>query len=54
MMAGFFAWGPAFKSGITIKPFDNVHVYPLVARILGLNYSEKIDGKISVLAPILK
>jgi predicted AlkP superfamily pyrophosphatase or phosphodiesterase len=54
MMAGFFAWGPAFKSGITVKAFDNVHVYPLVARILGLSYSEKIDGKFSVLAPILK
>jgi hypothetical protein len=54
MMAAFFAWGPAFKSGVRVKAFDNVHVYPLVAKILGLSYKDKIDGKISVLQGILK
>ncbi|HTF29185.1 MAG TPA: ectonucleotide pyrophosphatase/phosphodiesterase, partial [Flavitalea sp.] len=54
MMATFFAWGPAFKTGVRIKAFDNVHVYPMIARILGLTVNSKIDGKISVLQPILK
>lgn len=55
MRATFIAWGPAFKTGLKIKGFENIHVYPLIAHILGLQYDEKaIDGKFSVLAPILK
>lgn len=54
MQAVFYAWGPAFKEGLTIQPFENVHVYPLLAKILGLPFSHKIDGDIKVLAPILK
>ena len=54
MYASFFAWGPAFKSGMKIPAFENVNVYPLIAEILGLQYTEKIDGKKEVLKPILK
>lgn len=54
MQAVFYAWGPAFKSGIKINAFENVHVYPLIAKILGLTYSHKIDGNIEVLQDILK
>jgi len=54
MQAVFYAWGPAFKEGLTISSFENVHVYPLLAKILGLSFSHKIDGDIKVLAPILK
>jgi predicted AlkP superfamily pyrophosphatase or phosphodiesterase len=54
MHASFYAWGPAFKSNYTIKAFDNVHVYPLIAEILGLPYTFKIDGKLRVLHSILK
>ncbi len=55
MRASFLAWGPAFKSGKKIKGFENVHVYPLVAKILGLQYHQKmIDGKLSVLKNTLK
>ena len=55
MRASFMAWGPAFKNGINIDGFENVHIYPLVAHLLGLNYDEKnIDGKLKVLMPILK
>ena len=55
MRASFLAWGPAFKAGTTIDGFDNVHVYPLIAHILGLKYNEqKIDGKFEVLRSILK
>ncbi|MDR0791722.1 MAG: ectonucleotide pyrophosphatase/phosphodiesterase [Chitinophagaceae bacterium] len=53
MHAVFYAWGPAFKNGITIPGFENVNVYPLVATILGLNYGD-IDGKKEVLTPVLK
>jgi predicted AlkP superfamily pyrophosphatase or phosphodiesterase len=55
MRASFMAWGPAFKKGIKIAGFENVNVYPLVAHILGLQIDEKqIDGRLKVLAPILK
>ncbi len=53
MHATFYAWGPSFKKGLAIPAFNNVHVYPLIAKILGLTYSHKIDGKEKVLAPIL-
>jgi predicted AlkP superfamily pyrophosphatase or phosphodiesterase len=55
MRASFYAWGPAFKKRMVIPGFENVHVYPLVASILGLSYDEKtIDGDIKVLQNILK
>jgi predicted AlkP superfamily pyrophosphatase or phosphodiesterase len=55
MRATFMAWGPAFKKGLNIDGFENVNVYPIVAKILGLEYDEKsIDGKLSVLKPILQ
>jgi predicted AlkP superfamily pyrophosphatase or phosphodiesterase len=55
MHASFYAWGPAFKQHLAISGFENVHVYPLIAKILGLNYdAHSIDGKLSVLQPVLK
>ncbi|WP_245590617.1 ectonucleotide pyrophosphatase/phosphodiesterase [Adhaeribacter aquaticus] len=44
LRAIFFAWGPAIEKRIKLKPFENVHVYPFVARLLELEYSFKIDG----------
>lgn len=54
MHATFMAWGPAFKQGKKLHAFENVHVYPLVAKILGLTYTGKIDGRLSVLKKALK
>lgn len=54
MQATFFAWGPDLKTGMKIPAFKNVNVYPLVTEILGLRYSEPIDGKKEVLHKILK
>jgi predicted AlkP superfamily pyrophosphatase or phosphodiesterase len=55
MRASFMAWGPAFKKGLLINGFENVNLYPLVAKILGLKVDEqKIDGRLNVLQPILK
>jgi|SRR6218665_25178 len=53
MGATFMAWGPAFKKNLQIPAFENVHIYPLIAQILGLKYTEAIDGKIEVLKKIL-
>ena len=53
MHATFYAWGPAFKQHLTIAPFENIHIYPLIANILGLPYKFTIDGKASVLNPVL-
>ncbi|RZK59467.1 MAG: alkaline phosphatase family protein [Pedobacter sp.] len=54
MHAIFYAWGPNLKKGLKIPAFENVNVYPLITKILGLTYAQKIDGKEKVLAPILK
>jgi predicted AlkP superfamily pyrophosphatase or phosphodiesterase len=54
MGATFYAWGPAFREGVQIPGFENVNVYPLVARILGLTISQPIDGSVRVLEGVLK
>jgi predicted AlkP superfamily pyrophosphatase or phosphodiesterase len=36
MRAIFIAHGSAFKKGNIIEPFENIHVYNLMTRILGL------------------
>jgi predicted AlkP superfamily pyrophosphatase or phosphodiesterase len=54
MLATFYAWGPAFKDQLKIPEFENVDVYPLVTKILGLTYREKIDGSPKLAEEILK
>lgn len=54
MDAIFYANGPVFKSGLEIETFQNIHVYPLICKILGLPAPETIDGRLDVLEPILK
>ncbi len=49
----FFAQGPAIKDKLVIQEFQNIHIYPFISRILGLQ-AGKVDGDPSVLAPILK
>lgn len=44
----FYAQGPNIKNGLVVPPFQNVHVYPLLAKILGLP-TPTIDGKAEVL-----
>lgn len=36
MRATFIAHGPAFKKGLVVEPFENIHVYNLMCRILNL------------------
>lgn len=53
MGATFYAWGPAFKTRLKIPSFENINVYPIVTRILGLNYADKIDGTAKVANEVL-
>lgn len=47
----FYAVGPNIKTGVTVKPFENIHVYPFIAKIMGLK-TPTIDGNIKVLESI--
>jgi predicted AlkP superfamily pyrophosphatase or phosphodiesterase len=48
MHAIFIAHGPNFKAGVTLPPFENVNVYPAMAKILGVKPA-KNDGNVKVL-----
>jgi alkaline phosphatase D len=52
MRAIFYAEGPDIRRGTTLKPFENVNVYPFLAEILGLD-APTADGDASVLEPAL-
>jgi hypothetical protein len=32
----FVAAGPAFKSGVTISPFENINIYDTLSQVLGV------------------
>jgi arylsulfatase A-like enzyme len=57
MKAIFFAAGPDIRRGEKVAPFENVNLYPFVARILGLDVSHlptgKVDGNLRALQSIL-
>jgi predicted AlkP superfamily pyrophosphatase or phosphodiesterase len=53
MRALFLAHGPAFAQGVELPPFDNVHVYPLLAHLLGITAAD-CDGDLAVLVPALR
>lgn len=53
MDALFLARGPAFKRSVTLQPFDNVDIYPMLAKIAGLQ-AEKNDGDLVTFRPALK
>jgi hypothetical protein len=53
MKAIFLAEGPDIRAGVTVAPFENVDLYPLIAAILGL-HPAPIDGSIRPLQAILK
>jgi predicted AlkP superfamily pyrophosphatase or phosphodiesterase len=44
----FFAEGPAFKRDTRLAAFENIHIFPLVAKVLGLKNLPKVSGKLSV------
>jgi hypothetical protein len=52
MAALFVANGPAFRPGVRLKTFDNVDVYPLLAKLVGVA-AQPNDGNLVDLAPAL-
>jgi predicted AlkP superfamily pyrophosphatase or phosphodiesterase len=58
MKASFFAAGPDIRAGVTVATFENVDIYPLVAKLLGLNIAGlktgPIDGELRPLQAILQ
>lgn len=53
MRAVFMAWGPAFKRGVISDPIENVDVYNLASRILGITPA-KNDGDFERVRTMLK
>ena len=50
----FYANGPNVTPGTTLPKFNNVHVYPFVAHILGIDSLPTIDGDFEVLKAAYK
>lgn len=50
----FYANGPAFKVGYKVPPIKNIHIYPLMCKILGLEIPKTIDGDIKQIESVLK
>ena len=53
MRAVFIAQGPAFVPGVRLPVFDNVDVYPLLARLIRVPPGEH-DGSADVFTPALR
>ncbi|HVC46515.1 MAG TPA: ectonucleotide pyrophosphatase/phosphodiesterase [Terracidiphilus sp.] len=53
MKASFFAAGPDILPGGTVRPFENVNLYPWIAHMLGLRPA-KNDGSLNILAGTLR
>lgn len=52
MGATFIASGPAFKKGVTLKPFENVHIYNFLCATLGLTPASN-DGDDQLIKSVL-
>jgi len=53
MGALFVAAGPDFRRGVVARPFENIHVYPLLARVLGLTPA-RTNGSIDSVRALLR
>lgn len=53
MRAVFVAHGPSFKPGVLLPAFDNVDVYPLLAKVTGVK-PEKVDGSLKIVGQALR
>ena len=53
MGAVFIASGPAFKAGVTVEPFRNIHIYELMAEILDLLPAPN-DGSLDSVRVVLR
>ena len=48
MRAIFLADGPAFRDGVVVEPFQNIHIYALLAHVIGLKPAPNDGGLDSV------
>ena len=49
-----YARGPQFKESTQIKSINNIDIYPMIAKILGLKFDHKIDGNLKKSRKLLK
>ena len=49
----FIATGPAFKKGVQVKAFENIHILPILTRALGLTDVKNIDGNYELATKIV-
>lgn len=54
MHAILYAKGPNFKESFKINTINNIDIYPMIAKILGLKINHKIDGTIKYSKDLLK
>ncbi len=52
MRATFVAHGPAFKKGVVVEPFSNIHVYSLLTHILEFDPAPN-DGNLEAVEHLL-
>jgi predicted AlkP superfamily pyrophosphatase or phosphodiesterase len=52
MRAIFIARGPAFRRGVTVPAFRNIHLYPLLAEVLGITPAPN-DGSLDSVRALL-
>ena len=50
----FYANGPAFKKAYRTPSIKNIHIYPLMCKILGLEVPSNIDGNLNQIKNVLK
>jgi len=54
LTAIFFASGPNIIKGKVVDPFENIHVVPLMSKLLDIKQPKNIDGELAVLKSIIK
>ena len=50
----FYAMGPSIRMGYNIKSFENIHIYPLICKILDIPSHPDIDGDINQVKEMLR
>ncbi len=50
----FLARGPRLRANVTVPAFENVHVHPLVAELLGVRPAAGIDGRLEAVQSLLR
>jgi len=54
MAATLIAIGPAFKQGLSLEKVNNLDIYPVLAKVMGLKQLSKVDGDGKTLMPAVK